>query len=74
MELPRIQGKLLARAAGLVRPGGRLVYSTCSLQQEENGEVVARFLKGKPGWRLVRSDLVLPGADRDGAFWALLAR
>jgi 16S rRNA (cytosine967-C5)-methyltransferase len=74
MQLPRIQGELLARAAGLVRPGGRLVYSTCSLQREENGEVVARFLKENPGWRLVRSDLVLPGADRDGAFWALLAR
>jgi 16S rRNA (cytosine967-C5)-methyltransferase len=73
-QLPRIQGELLARAAGLVRPGGRLVYSTCSLQREENGEVVARFLKGNPGWRLVRSDLVLPGADCDGAFWALLAR
>jgi 16S rRNA (cytosine967-C5)-methyltransferase len=73
-ELPRIQGELLMRAAGLVRPGGRLVYSTCSLQPEENGEVVARFLKENPGWRLVRSDLVLPGADCDGAFWALLAR
>jgi 16S rRNA (cytosine967-C5)-methyltransferase len=73
-ELPRIQGELLARAAGLVRPGGRLVYSTCSLQPEENGEVVARFLKENPGWRLGRSDLILPGPDRDGAFWALLAR
>jgi 16S rRNA (cytosine967-C5)-methyltransferase len=73
-ELPRIQGELLARAAGLIRPGGRLVYSTCSLQREENDEVIDRFLKGSPGWRLVRSDLVLPGADHDGAFRALLAR
>jgi len=73
-ELPRVQGELLMRAAGLVRPGGRLVYSTCSLQPEENGEVVARFLEENPGWRPVRSDLILPGADRDGAFWALLAR
>ncbi|MCX5655209.1 MAG: hypothetical protein NTY65_11230 [Planctomycetota bacterium] len=74
VELPRVQGELLARAAGLVRPGGRMVYSTCSLEREENDEVVGRFLKQAPAWRLVRSDLILPGADHDGAFWALLAR
>jgi 16S rRNA (cytosine967-C5)-methyltransferase len=74
VELPRLQGELLARAAGLVRPGGRMVYSTCSLQREENDEVVGRFLKQAPAWRLVRSDLIFPGADHDGAFWALLAR
>ena len=73
-DLPGIQRELLGRAAGVVRPGGRLVYSTCSLQREENDEVVARFLKESPGWRLVRSDLTLPGADHDGAFRALLAR
>jgi len=73
VELPRVQGELLARAAGLIRAGGRLVYSTCSLEREENDEVVARFLQESPGWRLVRSDLTLPGADHDGAFWALLA-
>jgi len=72
--LPRLQGELLARAAGLVRPGGRMVYSTCSLQREENDEAVGRFLKQAPAWRLVRSDLIFPGADHDGAFWALLAR
>jgi 16S rRNA (cytosine967-C5)-methyltransferase len=72
-ELPRIQGGVLARAAGLVRPGGRLVYSTCSLQREENDGVIARFLEGSAGWRLVRSDLILPGGDHDGGFLALLA-
>jgi 16S rRNA (cytosine967-C5)-methyltransferase len=74
VELPRIQGELLARAAGLIRPGGRVVYSTCSIEREENDEVIGRFLKENPAWRLVRSDLVLPGADHDGAFRALLAR
>jgi 16S rRNA (cytosine967-C5)-methyltransferase len=73
-ELPRVQLVLLDRAAGLVRPGGRLVYSTCSIMDEENGGVVGPFLKSHPGWRLVRSDLLLPAPDHDGAFWALLAR
>ena len=73
-ELPRIQTVLLARAAALVRPGGRLVYSTCSLEPEENDRVVQAFLRGRKGWHLRRRDLILPAADHDGAFWALLER
>jgi len=73
-ELPRIQSVLLGRAAGLVRPGGRIVYATCSLQREENEEVVKAFLAANPSWRFVRSDLILPGPDHDGVFWALLRR
>lgn len=37
---------ILDRAAALVRPGGTLVYATCSVMQEENQQVVARFLEG----------------------------
>lgn len=72
--LPRIQAVLLGRAAALVRPGGRMVYATCSLQKEENEEVVRSFLAANPSWRFARSDLVLPGPDHDGVFWALLRR
>ncbi|MGE0043310.1 MAG: 16S rRNA (cytosine(967)-C(5))-methyltransferase RsmB [Vicinamibacterales bacterium] len=46
-ELPALaaaQGELLARAAPLVRPGGRLVYSTCSSEPDEDEAVVAAFL------------------------------
>ena len=46
-ELPRlaeIQHSLLTHAAILLKPGGRLVYSTCSIERRENEEVVARFL------------------------------
>ncbi len=39
-----LQGVLLDRAGARVRPGGRLVYSTCSLEPEENEAVVAAFL------------------------------
>lgn len=73
-DLAAIQRGLLERAIGLVRPGGRLVYSTCSLLPEENDALVATFLKGRSGWELARRDLVLPGPDRDGAFCARLNR
>ena len=74
VELPALQSGLLARAAGLVRPGGRLVYSTCSLQAEENDAVVDGFVREHPDWRLDRRELILPGPDHDGAYWAALVR
>lgn len=45
-----IQARLLDLAAGLVRPGGRLVYVTCSLLPAENEDRIAAFLAGHPGW------------------------
>jgi 16S rRNA (cytosine967-C5)-methyltransferase len=48
------QRDLLARAADVVRPGGRLVYATCSSEPEENEHVVQAFLEANSeGWRLV---------------------
>ncbi len=50
-DLPRLadqQIELLTRAAATVRPGGRLVYATCSSEPEENEHVVAAFLERAP--------------------------
>ena len=44
-ELTNLQYRLLEHAATLVKPGGRLVYSTCSLEPEENHLLVERFLR-----------------------------
>ncbi|HEX8695088.1 MAG TPA: 16S rRNA (cytosine(967)-C(5))-methyltransferase RsmB [Longimicrobium sp.] len=46
--LARLQAELLQAAAALVRPGGVLVYSTCSLEREENEERVEAFLADHP--------------------------
>lgn len=46
-ELVRKQASILAAAARLVKPGGRLVYATCSLLAEENEEIVTGFLGGR---------------------------
>lgn len=48
VELTRGQRSILAAAAQMVRPGGVLVYSTCSLEPEENEEVTASFLRARP--------------------------
>jgi 16S rRNA C967 or C1407 C5-methylase (RsmB/RsmF family)/NOL1/NOP2/fmu family ribosome biogenesis protein len=47
------QRALLADAAALVRPGGVLVYSTCTFAPEENEQQVAGFLATHPGWELL---------------------
>jgi 16S rRNA (cytosine967-C5)-methyltransferase len=47
------QSRLLERAAEALAPGGRLVYSTCSLEREENQGVVERFLRSHAGFRLL---------------------
>lgn len=49
------QRAVLARAAALVRPGGRVVYVTCSLLPEENADQVEAFLAGEPDFQLVPS-------------------
>ena len=46
--LTKLQASILEQAAKLVKPGGRLVYATCSLLEEENGAITAAFLNKHP--------------------------
>jgi 16S rRNA (cytosine967-C5)-methyltransferase len=50
--LPAVQRSILRAAATAVRPGGLLVYSTCSLETEENDAQIESFLSDNPAWRL----------------------
>jgi 16S rRNA (cytosine967-C5)-methyltransferase len=52
-ELAALQGRILAQAAALVKPGGRLIYATCSLLPEENERQIEAFLAAHPGFSLV---------------------
>ena len=51
-EMPELQYEILVSAARCLRPGGVLVYSTCSIEPEENGAVVRRLLSQQPGFSL----------------------
>lgn len=51
-ELLAIQHDLLTQGATLVRPGGRLVWSTCALEADENDRAIKGFLAAHPGWEL----------------------
>lgn len=58
-RLTALQSRLLELAAGLVKPGGRLVYVTCSLLDEEGADRVADFLSRNPEWAVRPLDLPL---------------
>jgi 16S rRNA (cytosine967-C5)-methyltransferase len=64
--LVELQGALLTSAAGLVRPGGLLIYSTCSLEPEENEDVVERFLGGHSDFRIETAEGAVEGGLVDG--------
>jgi 16S rRNA (cytosine967-C5)-methyltransferase len=73
-RLVPLQRRLLRQAAEGVRPGGVVVYSTCSMEPEENRAVVQQFLKEAPQWGLDAEEESVPGRPADGGYWARLRR
>ena len=69
--LVRLQRAILETAARYVRPGGRLVYSTCTLNPDENAGIVRPFLKEHPEFRTRSVECVLPGTTKDDDFLTL---
>ena len=65
------QLELLHAAAAQTRPGGVLVYSTCSLEPEENSDLAKKFLAAHADFKLASERELLPWADQvDGAYVA----
>ena len=74
-ELAALQGRLLDVAADQVRPGGVLVYSTCTISERENQAQVRAFLADRPAFEGERQLQLLPHRDgTDGFFIALMRR
>ncbi len=72
--LAGIQARLLERAIPLLRSGGRLVYSTCSVEPEENDRVVASFVAARSDVRLIEAVRTWPSVEADGGYLAALER
>lgn len=79
--LTKIQSALIATAARYVKPGGLLVYSTCTLTACENGDRIEKFLKGNgefciEGYGIVAEGIrtILPDDRMDGFFIARMRR
>ena len=63
-EMAELQARILARAADWVRPGGVMVFATCSLEPEEGEEQLDAFLAARPDYRLDRIADRVPEALR----------
>jgi 16S rRNA (cytosine967-C5)-methyltransferase len=74
-ELAALQRRILDTVHSYVKPGGTLVYSTCTIHSGENEQNVEWFLKEHPEFALERMEQLLPGeAGQDGFFIAKLKK
>ncbi|MHC4692910.1 MAG: 16S rRNA (cytosine(967)-C(5))-methyltransferase RsmB [Planctomycetota bacterium] len=76
-ELAKTQAGLLAATARMLKPKGRICYSTCSIQKGENSRLVKDFLRDNTDFELESELLTLPSAenfDRDGGYVAIMTR
>jgi 16S rRNA (cytosine967-C5)-methyltransferase len=73
-HLVPLQTKLLIQAGERVRPGGVVVYSTCSIEPEENRPVVEAVRRGLRDLEFEAEQEQSPGRPADGGYWARLRR
>lgn len=72
--LLRKQSQMLANAARYVKPGGTLVYCTCTVASEENADIIKKFLELHENFTQEIAEQSLPGENSDGFFTAKLRR
>lgn len=74
-NLPDLQYHILTISSRYLKPLGRLVYSTCSLNPRENTEVVEKFIRAHKNFKLISAETVMPHIyNSDGFFVAVLER
>lgn len=73
-ELIDIQAQILESAARLTSTGGVLIYSTCSIEDEENSLQIEKFLKKHPEFALISMRQLIPDKQIDGAFAAVMRK
>jgi 16S rRNA (cytosine967-C5)-methyltransferase len=74
-SITTVQTQILDACARMLKEKGRIVYSTCSLETEENEELVSRWVRDNPGFRLGKMEKAFPPeSGTDGAFAALIRK
>jgi 16S rRNA (cytosine967-C5)-methyltransferase len=73
-HLVQLQTNLLHQGCERLRPGGKIVYSTCSIEPEENRQVVEAVLASRKDFVLEADDEADPGRPADGGYWARMRR
>jgi len=73
-EIVALQRSILDAAAARVAPGGQLIYSTCSIEPEENALQIEAFAAAHPDFSVEKSELLPPCREHDGAYACLLRR
>ncbi|MDR1101930.1 MAG: 16S rRNA (cytosine(967)-C(5))-methyltransferase RsmB [Clostridiales bacterium] len=72
IELSKMQFKILNSSSKYLKKGGRLVYSTCTINKTENDGVINLFLEKNPNFRLIEVEQIFPDETHDGFFIAVL--
>ena len=74
-SLPQLQLDILKSASAALKPSGTLVYSTCTLEPNENQGVVEHFLSSFPNFKLISQNTLLPHLNGcDGFFISKLLK
>jgi len=75
--LTKIQAELLRTAAKMIKPRGRICYSTCSIQLSENHQLITGFVEQNPGFECKYEEQIFPSAEKfdcDGGYVAIIGR
>jgi 16S rRNA (cytosine967-C5)-methyltransferase len=73
-ELIKLQKQILSSAFSLLKPGGEIVYSTCSIEPEENIGLVESFVEGQESAEVIEFKQLLPNHLHDGGFACLIRK
>lgn len=66
-ELVEIQSEIIEKVANVVKPGGKLVYATCSLLPEENEQQIEKFLSAHPEFEILPMPVILSDSEGSSA-------
>ena len=74
-ELIKVQSRILENAFSYARPGGRVEYSTCTLNKDENEKVVKDMLSKKgSSARIIEMETILPYNGKVGFFYSIIEK